>query len=78
MVVNGYLIVRADGSTRTVTKTPRLAMDEFAFRLRITLPESWGHVLGSIDVEVPDTVVPSIQIDIAELEPATCVSEENT
>lgn len=65
MIVKGFLIVRADGSTRTVTRRPHLGMDEFAFALTVTLPDAWGEVLGRIDVEVPETVVPSISVDVS-------------
>lgn len=66
MIVNAYLIVRADGSTRTVSRAPRLGMDEFAFRLRVKVPDTWGKIAGDIEVVIPDTVVPEVTIDIAE------------
>lgn len=64
MIVKGFLIVRADGSTRTVARRPRLGMDEFAFTYTVTLPDAWGKVLGHIEVEVPDSVVPNIDVDV--------------
>lgn len=63
MIVKGYLIVRADGTFR-VAKQPRLPLEpnEFGFRLSVTLPDAWGKVIGDIDVTVPDTVIPEIEI----------------
>lgn len=64
MIVRGFLVVRADGSTRTVAKTPRLGMNEFAFRLTVRVPDAWGEVLGTIEVDVPHSVIPTVTVDV--------------
>ena len=66
MIVKGFLVVRSDGSTRTVHRRPKLSMDEFAFTYTVTLPDAWGRVIGDINIEVPETVVPDITVEVDE------------
>lgn len=54
MKVIRYLVVRAGGDVRIVTKRPRLRWDEVAFRLEVNIPDTWGEVLGSIELDMPD------------------------
>ena len=55
MVITGFLVVRADGSMRTVTRRPSLRTDEVAFPLNVTIPRQWGRVQAQqIDVELPE------------------------
>ena len=50
-----FLIVRADGSTRTTTRYPSLRGDEVAVRLTIKMPEGWGQILtGELVVVLPE------------------------
>lgn len=64
MILRKYLIVRADGEVRVVSKTPRLSLDEFAYRLIVKIPESWASIVGQIDIELPEpTVPPEVTVD---------------
>jgi hypothetical protein len=50
-----YLVIRADGSARIVSRTPNLRADEIAYRLRIAMPPGWGSLAsGEIKVTLPD------------------------
>lgn len=58
MNVVRYLIVRADGDTRVTTRSPRLRLDEVAFRLNVSIPPAWGHVQPEvISIEMPEPPV---------------------
>lgn len=62
-IVNGYLIVRADGSLRTTKKKVPLHIDEVAFPLTVTIPSTWGQVQRqSIEVTLPDPPEPAVTI----------------
>lgn len=50
-----YLIFRAsDESLRVVNKPPRLAWDEIAFTVDVTVPDPWGRLAGSVLIELPE------------------------
>jgi hypothetical protein len=56
MVKKFFLVVRADGTARIISGrlTPRLKDHEFAFPVRVTIPELWGSVLAkSLDITIP-------------------------
>lgn len=54
--LKAFLVYRAnDQSLRTVRKLPRLAWDEVAFNIEVTVPDPWGRLAGSILVELPET-----------------------
>ena len=44
MKITRFLIARSDGNLRIVTKRPRLGADEVAFRIEVTIPDTWGKV----------------------------------
>lgn len=49
------LVVSADGNARILTtKYPRLGLDEVGFRLNINMPVGWGHIVGNIDIDMPE------------------------
>lgn len=48
-----YLVVRADRSTRIVTRLPRLAADEIAVPLVLNFPDTWGRVTEPVTIEMP-------------------------
>jgi hypothetical protein len=48
-----YLVIRADRSVRAA-KRPRLAADEVAISVTLEFPETWGRVIDSLRVAVPD------------------------
>lgn len=51
-----YLVVRSDREMRIVRR-PRLAPDEVAIRLSINFPDSWGRVIGDLEINLPDAPV---------------------
>lgn len=70
MKINGYLIVRADGTMRTTKKAVRLGIDEVAFRLNVTIPAMWGKVQApSIDIDLPEP--PEAVVNVGEAETGT-------
>lgn len=52
MKVKKYLIVSANGDARVVTRSPRLAWDEVAFPLEVTVPDTWGRLYRDRTIEV--------------------------
>jgi hypothetical protein len=63
LVVKGFLIVRADGSMRTVKSNPALRVDEVAFPLNVTIPKTWGRVQAtSIEVALPEPPEASVRV----------------
>lgn len=48
-----YLVITADRRIRAA-KRPRLGRDEVAIAVRLRFPETWGRVLSTVDVDVPD------------------------
>jgi hypothetical protein len=57
-----WLIIRADGSARVVNRSPyNLRADEVAYRLRLTVPASWGRIVGDIDITLPEA--PEVRVD---------------
>lgn len=64
MKLRKFLVVRADGEARVVARTPRLRLDEFAYRLNISIPDSWAAVVGDINIALPDPDMrPSVEIE---------------
>lgn len=65
MKLRKFLIVRADGEARIVSRPPnRLRLDEFGYRLNITIPDSWAHVIGDINIALPDPdMKPTVEVD---------------
>lgn len=52
-----WLIIRADGTVRTNAKNPqgRLAIDEIAIPIDVTIPDAWGRVrAAAITVAMPE------------------------
>lgn len=50
-----FLVISADRRVRA-SKRPQVQPDEVAILLNITFPDSWGAVIGSVDITVPDFV----------------------
>ena len=46
---------------------PALRLDEFAYRLTITIPDVWASVLGEIALTLPDPN-PTVELDAVEPE----------
>lgn len=64
MKIKKFLVVRADGDARIVSRMPKLRLDEFAYRLNISIPDSWASVVGDIDIALPDPDMrPMVVID---------------
>lgn len=58
--VKKYLIIRASGDTRIVTRNPSwtLRNDEIAYQVNIKIPDAWGRMVStSIDITLPDPVI---------------------
>lgn len=55
MIISAFLVVRANGEIRTSKKGQRLASDEIAIPLNITLPDVWGKIdrTQAIEVKLP-------------------------
>jgi hypothetical protein len=63
--MEGFLVVRADGTMRTTKKRVALGMDEVAFQLTVTIPRMWGRVQSaSIDINMPEP--PESRVTIGE------------
>jgi hypothetical protein len=48
-----YLVIGADRKVRAAVN-PRVQLDEIAIAINLTFPDTWGRVLQTIDVDVPD------------------------
>ena len=46
-----FLVIRCDGTARVVTRSPRLRIDEVAYRLRVVVPSAWGRIVPA-DIEL--------------------------
>lgn len=56
--VTKYLIVRASGDTRVVTRYPwKLRNDEVAYHLRIKIPDGWGNFGTPIEIQLPEPIL---------------------
>jgi hypothetical protein len=58
-----YLIVRANGDMRIVTRRPQLSVDEFAYKLTVNVPPA-PTFLGEIELTIPEWPRPG-ETDIA-------------
>ncbi len=65
-----YLIFDSGGGVRTTSTTRGLRYNEIAYRLNVTVPDSWGRVAGDINITLPEVEVG------AELEPEPIRVEE--
>ncbi len=69
LVIRGFLVVRADGTMRTTKSRVRLAIDEVAFPLSVSIPKTWGRVQRtSIDVTLPEPPDARVTVDDGELD----------
>lgn len=48
-----YLVITADRNVRAA-KRPRIAPDEVAVAINLTFPDTWGRVIATLDIGVPD------------------------
>ena len=48
-----YLVIGADRSVR-VAKRPRLALNEVAVEVNLRFPDTWGSIISTASVNVPD------------------------
>ncbi len=60
------LVVRANGDCRVLSadRIVKLRLNEVGFDLNITMPETWGHMQGLIDVQLPDPPTPEVIVKI--------------
>lgn len=52
-LVKVYLIVDAQQRVRAA-KRPRIGADEVAIAVNLRFPDTWGRVVATVDVTVPD------------------------
>lgn len=57
-----YLVIGADHSVRAAKK-PRIGLDEVAIAINLTFPNSWGRVVSTIDLSVPDFAPGQVEHD---------------
>lgn len=63
--VDGFLVVKADGTMRVTKRRVRLYVDEVAFPITVTIPRTWGRVQASrIDVALPEP--PEARVTVGE------------
>jgi hypothetical protein len=48
-----YLVISADGRVRAA-KRPQIRTDEVAIAINLQFPDTWGRVVQTLDVTVPD------------------------
>lgn len=69
MKVNGFLVVRADGSMRITKKRAALRLNEVAFPLSVNIPTTWGRVQTStIEVVMPEPPEARVTIGAPEMD----------
>lgn len=56
-----FLIVDSHGDVR-LRKTAALAWNEVGYRIVIHVPESWGRVLGTFNVTMPEAPLPDVDL----------------
>lgn len=67
LLIEGYLVVKADGSSPASTRRARLYIDEVAFPISVSIPRTWGRVQHTrIDVALPEP--PDAVVTVAEPE----------
>jgi hypothetical protein len=68
MLKTKYLIINCEtGDARTVSRTPRdLTFGEIAYRLKINVPDTWGKILGDIELSLPE---PPDDVGVTEVAP---------
>lgn len=55
MIRSFFLVIRADGTERTMSRKPRgLRWDEVAYRVNVTVPDAWGEIRGEINLAMPE------------------------
>jgi hypothetical protein len=69
MKIKRFLIVRADGECRIVTRKPNLGWNEVAFELNVEIPNSWAKITGSIDIQMPDPPEASLTAQVVQEDP---------
>lgn len=69
LTMKGFLVVRADGTMRVTKTRVRLAVDEVAFPLTVSIPATWGRVQSTtIDVALPEPPEARVTVEEPELE----------
>ena len=61
MIDKVYLVIGADRKVR-VARRPQIRVDEIAIAINLTFPDTWGRVVSSIDITVPD-FTPDVEVD---------------
>lgn len=51
-----HILIKPDGTCRLgAAQRLRIAADEVALQINLRFPKSWGKVIGTIDIDLPDT-----------------------
>lgn len=62
--VTTWLIFRArDRSTRTTRRRPNLEWDEICWRIDLNVPDTWGQLISTISIDLPEVSPPTIMIE---------------
>lgn len=56
-----FLVIGADRKVRAAVH-PRIQLDEVAIAVTLKFPDTWGKVLKTIEVDVPD-FAPEVTVD---------------
>jgi hypothetical protein len=59
-----YLVI-SPGKDVRVAKRPRVGPHEVAVAINLTFPDSWGQIIGTLSVDVPDFAPVTIEGDAA-------------
>jgi hypothetical protein len=79
ITITGFLVVDAAGTMRALKTPPRLAMDEVAFPITVTIPRTWGRVQTTrIDVTMPEPPEARVTVGDPELAPDEPPQEDPT
>lgn len=76
--LKAFLIYRAhDQNLRVVTRYPRLAWDEVAFAVEISVPDPWGRMAGAIAIELPENGPAVVEVSPGSLTSADQAEEQS-
>jgi hypothetical protein len=57
-----YLVIKANQTMRVVRRLPDLSQGEVAIRLNLIFPDTWGRIVDTVEVTIPD-FTPTLEVD---------------
>ena len=57
-----YLVIKANQTMRVVRRLPDLSQGEVAIRLNLNFPDTWGRIVDTVEVTIPD-FTPTLEVD---------------